>query len=116
MTASNFDEFVLPKAEEAPHAVVLDWYRRLELTIRGYLASRNVSYHNGSEAENVIAGDALLGVEFATQIRELRCVRNRIAHESVSMTPAEAVSIARQALSLIGRVLRAQDFHAASWP
>jgi hypothetical protein len=109
MRATNFDELVLPMAEEAPHAVVLDWYRRLEMTIRSYLASRGANFRNGPDAEQVIAADPLLGAATAEAIAELRTVRNRIAHAWEPFASADSVMFARKALVLIGQIMRAQD-------
>jgi len=104
VTATNFEEFVLPMAEEAPHAVVLDWYRRLELMIRDYVVSRHLSYRNGAEAEHVIANDRLLGTDVATSIQRLRLLRNQVAHRSRALDSSEAVAFARESLDLIGRL------------
>jgi hypothetical protein len=113
MTALNFDELVVPMADEAPHAVVLDWYRRLELAIGDYLASRHFSHRTGRAAENVLAADVLLGEEVATAIAALREIRNRVAHGPHPISASEAVTFAREALSLIGRLWLASDAHAA---
>jgi hypothetical protein len=112
MTANTFDEFVLPMAEEAPHAVVLDWYRRLELMIRDYLAFRRVFYRNGRDAERVIASDIFLGQEVASAIARLRFFRNEIAHKGQALTPTQAVAFARESLDLIGVLLKAEDSQA----
>ena len=57
MAATNFDEYVSAMVEESPHAVVLDWYRRLELAIQAYLADRQIQYALGRRAEAVIGRD-----------------------------------------------------------
>src|SRR5258706_12732874 len=114
MTANNFDEFVIRMADEAPHAVILDWYRRLELMIRDYLTSRRLSYQNGPYAEAVIAHDVSLGVEVASEIKRLRWFRNEIAHGSHALTSGQAIAFARDALDLIGQLWRAEDAHASS--
>jgi hypothetical protein len=112
MTANNFDEFVIPMADEAPHAVILDWYRRLELMIRDYLTARQLLYQNGPCAERVIAQDAFLGAGVANEIKQLRWFRNEIAHGSQALTSAQAVAFARDSLDLIGRLWRAEDAYA----
>ena len=109
MTATNFEQFVIPLAEEAPHAVVLDWYRRLELAIRDYLTSRRIRYRTGPAAEDLFLRDPFLGPGVAASVGELRLFRNRIAHEPQSLTPIEAVTFARESLSLIGCFWKAQD-------
>lgn len=112
MQATNFVELVLPMAEESPRAVVLDWYSRLECMIRDYLVSRRLKFRSGPEAEAAIAADAVLGPELAQAIASLRTVRNRVAHGTPPLAPEEAVAFASQALSLIGRLGRAQDAKA----
>ena len=112
MTVTNFEEFLSAVAEEAPHAVVLDWYRRLELTVRAYLATRGLEFQNGPAAERVIAADPLLGPDCAAAIEGLRTVRNAHTHGWEPLTPAEAKVFARGALRLIGHVMRADDAHA----
>jgi hypothetical protein len=109
MSAHNFDEFVIAMAEEAPQAVVLDWYRRLEMAIRTYLASRQLRHRTGPDAETVLASDPSLGIEVARRVSELRVTRNQVAHDCRQPTPVQAVAFARQALSLIGRIWIAQD-------
>jgi hypothetical protein len=109
MPATNFEEFVALIAEEAPHAVVLDWYRRLELMLRDYLASGGFRYIDGRHAENVAKADSLLGEEVATSIGQLRALRNRVAHTSQPLTPAEAIDFARRSLTLIGQLWGARD-------
>ena len=109
MPATNFPEFVSIIAEEAPHAVVLDWYRRLELSIRAYSAARGIEFHNGPAAERIIAADPSLGLEAARAIARLRRVRNTHTHEWKPTTPTEAAAFAYEAFRLIGDVLRAND-------
>lgn len=113
MIAVNFEEYVLAMAEEAPHAVILDWYRRLELMIRDYVRSRGVGFCGGPEAERVIASDSLPGADISNAIAALRNVRNAVAHEAAMVSSEEAYVFARQALDLIGFLWQARDIHAA---
>lgn len=112
MPATNFDELITLMAEEAPHAVALDWYRRLELALRDYAASQSLVFHNGPRAERLIAADRVLGPRAAATVVELRTIRNRLTHEWHPFAPAEAEAFARKAFSLIGRVLRATEARA----
>ena len=109
MAATNFDEFVSAIAEEYPHAIALDWYRRLELTIRAYPRTSGLQFHDGPAAERIIAADPLLGSEIATAIAELRKGQKRARHGLQPFTAADATGLARQAFRLIGRVMRADD-------
>jgi hypothetical protein len=108
MSATNFDELVILVAEEAPHALVLDWYRRLEQTMRDYQALRGITFSNGRSAERVIAADAQLGPVVAASIAELRATRNRLAHEWEPFAPADAEAFARRAFALMGQIMRPQ--------
>jgi hypothetical protein len=112
MTATNFEEFVKSMTEEAPHAVVLDWYRRLELMMRDYLASRGLRYRNGKHAASVAKGDPLLGVNVASVVDSLRLIRNQVAHTSQGVTAGDATKFARQSLTLIGQFWHAKDLSA----
>jgi hypothetical protein len=111
MLATNFDQYVSLFADEAPHALVLDWYRRLELTIRDYLGTRGIDCKVGPSAESVIGRDPRLGYEVATETRELRVIRNRVAHSEAAVTPANAAAFARRCFCLIGLIWKAQDAH-----
>ena len=111
-TTTNFEDFVTLMAEEAPHALVLDWYRRLELTVRAYLASRGLDFVNGPGAEHVIAQDAQLGPAASTTMTELRTIRNKLTHGWEPLGQADAVAFARRAFALIGDIMRAHDAHA----
>jgi hypothetical protein len=113
MAATNFDEYVSAMVEESPHAVVLDWYRRLELAIQAYLADRQIQHALGRRAEAVIGRDALLGSSVATKLAELRTVRNAVAHTAHSVSTETAIVFARECFSLIGVLGKAQDAHAA---
>jgi hypothetical protein len=114
MMATNFEEYVFKMAEESPHAVVLDWYRRLELMIRSYLKSRAIHCRSGYAAELVIAGDVMLGSDVATAIANLRRVRNGVAHTGDCVSFDTAVAFARDSFSFIGALLQAQDANASS--
>ena len=109
MTATNFDELVVPMAWEAPHAVLLDWYRRLELSMHAYLASRGRKFRNGPKTEAVIAADPLLGAEVADRCRALRELRNEHAHEWHTLQPGDAVVAARECLWIIGCLMQRED-------
>ncbi|MFL5481822.1 MAG: hypothetical protein ACJ8AK_06500 [Gemmatimonadaceae bacterium] len=113
MTATNFDDYVSVMADEAPHALVLDWYRRLELTVRDYLAARGIECRVGRSAEAVIGNDRLLGSQIATEIGDLRRVRNSVAHSAGPVERDNAVAYARQCSSMIGVIWKAQDAHTA---
>ena len=109
MAATNFEELVAAIAEEAPHALVLDWYRRLELTVRSYLAARGMAYSNGPAAESIIAADPRLGHDVARELSRLRVLRNTHTHGWQALIPLDAVQYARAAFALMGCVMRAEN-------
>lgn len=108
MAATNFEDFVQSIAEEAPHAVILDWYRRLELMIRDYVASRGIRYRNAMHAEAVVQADILLGTAVAEAAARLRHFRNEVAHTPNVVTSVQAVAFARESLALIGQLWSAK--------
>ena len=110
--ATNFEEYIFKMAEEAPHAVVLDWYRRLELMVRSYLETRAIHWRSAYAAESVIARDALLGSNVAAAMSKLRTARNGVAHTGDHVSFDTAIGFARDSFSLIGVLLQAQDANA----
>src|SRR5437867_3367155 len=106
MLATNYDDYIQKVGEETPHGLVLAEYRRLELSIREYLAARGLTYTNGRAAEKVIAADAKLGVLLATELRALREIRNKVAHDLHQLTSAEAEDFAKRAFALLGMIAR----------
>ncbi len=77
--------------------------------LAAYLASGDLRYQTGPEAEKVLAADGFVGLKVATAASEPRVTRNLVAHASRQSTPVEAVAFARQALSLIGQLWIGQD-------
>ena len=111
MMATNFEEFIHKMAEEAPHSVVLDWYRRLDFTVRDYCKAMRVHRKSGDTAESMIAGDALLGISVANELVALRTARNEVAHTALTVSSETAMAYARECFALIGLIGKAQDSH-----
>lgn len=109
MLATNFEEFVLKMAEEAPHAVVLDWYRRVDLTVRDYRRVMRANRRKGETAESIIARDALLGSNVANQLVALRTLRNDVAHTGIATSVDSAIAYARQCFALIGVIVKLRE-------
>lgn len=108
LAAKNFNDHVAVIASESPHALVLDWWRRLDLALRDYGHSfRPVIDHQDRHAiEQAVSQDLALGPEAATLICELRHLRNQVAHESTYLSCKDAAAHARQAFSLIAVLAR----------
>src|SRR5256714_11652976 len=113
MMATNFEEFVHKMAEEAPHSVVLDWYRRLDWTVRGYGNTTRVHREPREGAELMIARDPLLGGGVANELAALRTLRNEVAHTALAVSSETAITYAHQCFAMIGLIMKAQDTHTA---
>jgi hypothetical protein len=88
-----------------PHALVLDWWRRLERAIDYYFSSRRLPRPAAIEAEAAIANDPGLGPAVAAEIRQLRRTRNAVAHEEPQpIPPDQAAAYATKCFSLMWQV------------
>jgi hypothetical protein len=107
--ATNFDDYVALMAENSPHALVMDSWRRLDLALCEYYQARRqvVGPGNRSAIEETVSLDRALGLGISGSIRRLRLLRNQVAHESIyNLSSEDAVTYARQAFSLIGTLSR----------
>lgn len=98
----TFDEMISVLAPNNPHALVLDWWRRLERAIDYYFVAyygRRRPKH--AEYLEVLRADSRIGDAAASEIDRLRMRRNEIAHGGGEwLSPAEAEVFARSVLSL----------------
>jgi hypothetical protein len=102
---TTFDEMVSVLALNNPHALVLDWWRRLERAIDYYFNARGLRRPPAVEAEDAIAADPKLGPAVAAEIRQLRRTRNAVAHdEPQPIARDEAATYAAACLRLIWEV------------
>ena len=106
--AKNFDDYVAVIAANSPHALVMDWSRRLDLALRDYGRTLRpmVDPRNRAAIEKAVSQDQTLGPGVAGLIRGLRQLRNRAAHESIYLSAQDAIAHARQAFSLIAALAR----------
>ncbi len=115
--ATNFNDYVALMAANSPHALVMDWWRRLDLALREYVALRQVvGPRNRRAMEEAVSLDRALGSGFADCIRRLRLLRNQVAHEPIYHQSSEdATGYARHAFTLIAalgrRVSRLEGIH-----
>jgi hypothetical protein len=101
----TFDETVEVLTLDTPHALVLEWWRRLERAIDYYFKIRGLPRRHSADAEHAIGADPQLGPAVAAQVRELRRTRNAIAHEETRLLPREdATSFAAACLDLVWRI------------
>ncbi len=101
----TFAEYVGVVGRNAPHALVLDWWRRLDLTLVDYFLSFGEKRPRWlREQERRIASDPQLGPEVAVALSKLRRIRNTIAHEATTLAVADAAAYAEAALWMIGEL------------
>lgn len=86
----SFQEMASILALNTPHALILDWWRRLDRGIDYYFQARGIRRPSSIAAvEQVLESDPKLGPEVVAQIRELRRLRNVVAHEDTKPIPPE---------------------------
>jgi hypothetical protein len=102
----TFQEMIDIVAPNMPHAFILDWWRRLELTLRYYtIAHHNRRSLKATQAIRVLEMDSRFEPEVIAALHELRRIRNVVAHgQAPSITFTNAASFAARALNLIGRI------------
>ena len=103
----TFAEYVDVVARNAPHALVLDWWRRVDLALVDYFHSfAEKRPLRSDQAQRRIANDPQLGPEVASALSKLRRTRNTTAHEETTLTAADAAAYAKAALRMIGKLAR----------
>jgi hypothetical protein len=108
LVAKNFNDYVTVMAANSPHALVMDGWRRLDLSLRDYARAVGpvVDRRNRNPIEQTVSLDQALGPKLAGVIRQLRQLRNRVAHRSIYVSPEEAAAYARRTFSLIAVLAR----------
>ena len=105
--ASSFNDFVALSAANSPHDLVMGSGRRLELALHEYCGILGLKIESRSRGatgkmEKAVSQDHALGPGVASRIRDLRQLRNRVAHEPIHVSCKDATAHAQQAFSLIG--------------
>src|SRR5260370_35921990 len=105
--AANFNDFVALSAANSPHDLVMGSGRRLELALREYCGIVGLKIDSRSRGamgkmEKAVSQNQALGPGVSSRIRELRQLRNRVAHESIYVSCKDATTYAQQAFDLIG--------------
>lgn len=115
--ATTFEEHVQVLATESPHALILEWGRRLELAVKNYGTVLGVPEGPWKKYMKALLKDAWVGQEVCSEIRHLRKRRNVVAHEAPKCIPSdEAVQYARMAENIVWLLGRAQDVRAGRPP
>ena len=105
LTLTTFTKYVDVVGRNAPHALVLDWWRRLDLALGDYFQSLGEKRPlNRTVEERRIAHDPRLGPAVASSICQLRRTRNAIAHEQIMLATSDAAAFAEAALRMIGKL------------
>lgn len=115
----TFQEMVDVLALNTPHALILDWGRRVDRGIDYYFRARDLRRPmSRAEVEQRLASDANLGDEVAAQVRKLREFRNAVAHEPTkSISVEEAACYAQTALNLVWQIATdPQEPPSEEWP
>ena len=109
--AMTFEKYVQILAIESPHALILDWWGRLEIAINEYFEVYGMAVRSSvPEKEQGMGDDPRLGREITTQLRELRLIRNKVAHEKRKpLSVDDATKYAHKANELIWIIARAQS-------
>ena len=109
--AATFEEYVQILAIESPHALILDWWSRLESAINEYVEVYGIAVRSSVPSkEQAMGDDPRLGPEIMAQLRELRLIRNKVAHEKREpISVDDATKYAQKANELIWIIARAQS-------
>ena len=93
MPFHTFDEMVRVLAHETPHALILDWWRRME-DLLGQLTQRYYGRRfNASKALTRLQSDAWLATDVATVLHSMRRIRNIVAHGRCFCISAEDAAL-----------------------
>jgi hypothetical protein len=108
---TTFEEYVEVMVIESPHALILDWWHRLELAINEYFEVYGMAVQGEIPSkEKSMGADSRLGLGITAQIRELRLIRNKVAHEKTKpISVDDATQYAQKACELIWVLARAQS-------
>jgi hypothetical protein len=109
--ATTFEECIQILAIESPHALILDWWGRLELAINEYFEVYGIAIRSSVPSkEQAMGNDPRLGPEITAHLRELRLIRNKVAHEKRKpISVDDATKYAQKADELIWIIARAQS-------
>jgi hypothetical protein len=110
--AITFEDYLQIMAIESPHALILDWWGRLDLAVKEYFEIHGMAVKSSTSVrERALGADPMLGSEITIQIRELRLIRNIVTHEKRKpLSCADAALYARKAYELIWVLGRAHSY------
>ena len=107
----TFDQMVTVLARNTPHALIQDWWSRLEGVIRTYCVKRGAKRHLpiSTLISNHLVHHPAASPDLLQELHLMRALRNHIAHgEAPALTAEEATTYAYRAWT-IGWNLTAHD-------
>ena len=100
--STTFEEHIGILAIESPYALILEWGRRLELAVKNFGRVVGMSDASWKESMKALPNEPLIGEEVISEIRRLRDVRNKVAHEPPTGIAAhDAIEFARKAEQIV---------------
>ena len=107
--STTFEEHIGILAAESPCALVLEWGRRLELTVKNFGRVAGVLEGSWRKYVKALLNDPIVGEEISSEIDRLRNMRNKVAHEPPSGIAAhDAIEFARKAEKIVWLLGKAQ--------
>ena len=99
----TFDQYVSVLSVDAPHALVQDWWTRLERQIR--IVSRRLGYeykNSAVEMINALEMHPVIEAEVIEELQAMRRTRNAVVHDlnAPALSSEEAEKYARRAWTL----------------
>jgi hypothetical protein len=108
--ATTFEEHVQIMTIESPHALILEWGRRLDQALQNYQKLFGLRKRSWEDFMEALRTDPLVGQEVAAQIIGLRSQRNAVAHEkTMPISPDDAAQYAHKAEEIIWHLGKSQD-------
>ena len=105
----TFDEMVAVLSENTPHALVQDWWSRLEAVIREICARCGASprEHISNLIDKYLSQHPAASPELIRELHAMRELRNRCAHgEAPPLTADEARDFAQRAWTIAWDLVR----------
>ena len=99
----TFDDYVSVLSVDAPHALVQDWWSRLEREIRKLGEKLGYKYKNSIvDMINALDRHPTIETNLIDELQAMRRTRNAVAHDldAPSLTAEQAEQYARRALAL----------------
>jgi len=108
--STTFEEHIGILASESPCALVLEWGRRLEISVKSFGRVVGLSEGPWGKYMKALLNDRLVGGEISSEITRLRNMRNKVAHEPPNgIASHDAMEFARKAEKIVWFLAKVQD-------